>query len=245
MSDERDDELARQLTDLFFRSQGADSVFGIMRRVIADVRAHDATHGAIPILTIEPGGNGLYHAVSRELGLFISSEDIEELKSRIPEVLAAMPSACPASVDHTTEPRAAVTLPYRNWRGETAVRSFIPRRLWWGSDEWHPEPQWLLTALDVEKDVERDFALSGFEEAARASACPACGCSGDMVLVPREPTQAMIEAARYFWGPWIDEAKSQRCGYRDDSEETDARSRAVWGQMLAAHAPETAAEESK
>lgn len=37
-----------------------------------------------------------------------------------------------------------VTLTYRNWRGEVAERTIIPRRVWFGSTEWHPEPQWLL-----------------------------------------------------------------------------------------------------
>ena len=55
-----------------------------------------------------------------------------------------------------------VTLTYTNWRGETAERTIIPRRVWWGSTEWHPEPQWLLTAIDVEKQAERDFALRDF-----------------------------------------------------------------------------------
>lgn len=66
-----------------------------------------------------------------------------------------------------SEARPAVTLPYRNWRGETALRTFTPIRLWFGSDEWHPEPQWLLTAICAEKGAERDFALAGFEAAAR------------------------------------------------------------------------------
>ncbi len=49
---------------------------------------------------------------------------------------------------------------YSNWRGETAQRRIIPIRLWLGSTEWHPEPGWLLRALDVDKDAMRDFALS-------------------------------------------------------------------------------------
>lgn len=48
---------------------------------------------------------------------------------------------------------------YTNWRGECGVRHAIPRKVWFGSTEWHPEPQWLLTAFDVEKKAERDFAL--------------------------------------------------------------------------------------
>lgn len=55
-----------------------------------------------------------------------------------------------------------VTLTYTNWRGQTAERTIIPIRVWWGSTPWHPEPQWLLTAVDAEKGLERDFALKDF-----------------------------------------------------------------------------------
>lgn len=49
---------------------------------------------------------------------------------------------------------------YKNWRGETSERTIRPIKIWFGSTEWHPSKQWLLTALDVDKDVERDFALT-------------------------------------------------------------------------------------
>lgn len=54
---------------------------------------------------------------------------------------------------------------YTNWRGETSEREIRPLYLWYGSTEWHPEPQWLITARDCGKGVERDFALSGFTDA--------------------------------------------------------------------------------
>jgi hypothetical protein len=48
---------------------------------------------------------------------------------------------------------------YTNYRGETAVRAILPKSVWFGSTEWHPEPQWFLTAYDVDKGADRDFAL--------------------------------------------------------------------------------------
>jgi len=53
-----------------------------------------------------------------------------------------------------------LTFRYTNWRGETAVRTATPVRIWWGSTDWHPEPGWLMTAHDHGKDAERDFALA-------------------------------------------------------------------------------------
>jgi hypothetical protein len=67
--------------------------------------------------------------------------------------------ALPAVQPVTGDP---VTLAYTNWRGETAQRTIVPQRVWFGSTDWHPEPQWLLTALDAEKGAERDFALKDF-----------------------------------------------------------------------------------
>lgn len=59
-----------------------------------------------------------------------------------------------------------VTLTYTNWRGETSERTISPRRMWFGSTEWHPEPQWLLSAIDTEKGALRDFALKDFGQPA-------------------------------------------------------------------------------
>ncbi|MFW3388075.1 UNVERIFIED_CONTAM: hypothetical protein RF648_18975 [Kocuria sp. CPCC 205274] len=48
---------------------------------------------------------------------------------------------------------------YTNWKGETRERCIIPINMWYGETEFHKEPQWLLTALDTEKNQVRDFAL--------------------------------------------------------------------------------------
>ncbi|MEU1237895.1 hypothetical protein ABZ399_27340 [Micromonospora aurantiaca] len=53
----------------------------------------------------------------------------------------------------------AVYILYRNYRGETARRYILPMRVWFGLTEWHGEPQWLLDAVDLEKDAERSFAF--------------------------------------------------------------------------------------
>lgn len=55
--------------------------------------------------------------------------------------------------------RKAVGIVYTNYRGETARRKIIPQRLWFGATKWHPDEQWLLDAIDVEKKSQRSFAL--------------------------------------------------------------------------------------
>jgi predicted DNA-binding transcriptional regulator YafY len=52
-----------------------------------------------------------------------------------------------------------VTIRYTNHRGEYGERRILPIKIWFGTSPWHPEPQWLLKAIDIKKDDYRDFAL--------------------------------------------------------------------------------------
>ena len=52
-----------------------------------------------------------------------------------------------------------ISFGYTNWRGKTSIRTARVIRLTYSRTEWHPEPQWLLEAVDTEKDVIRLFAL--------------------------------------------------------------------------------------
>lgn len=56
-----------------------------------------------------------------------------------------------------------VKIVYTNWRGDTAERTIVPIKIWFGSTEWHKEEQWLLRALDTEKQAERDFAVKDIQ----------------------------------------------------------------------------------
>jgi predicted DNA-binding transcriptional regulator YafY len=53
----------------------------------------------------------------------------------------------------------AVIIRYTNYRGETADRKIVPKTIRFASTEWHPEPQWLLDAFDIEKQADRSFAM--------------------------------------------------------------------------------------
>lgn len=61
-------------------------------------------------------------------------------------------------VDDHPDPHRVV-IDYTNYRLERSKRTIVPILLWWGSTEWHPEPQHLLRAWDVEKRSKRDFAM--------------------------------------------------------------------------------------
>ena len=58
-----------------------------------------------------------------------------------------------------TDDAEVVQILYRNYRGETAMRTVRPSRIWFGTTDWHPEPQWLMEAVDLDKGAERSFAL--------------------------------------------------------------------------------------
>lgn len=58
----------------------------------------------------------------------------------------------------------AVRIDYTNYRGERGVRTIVPKRIEFGSNEFHTEPQWLLVAWDVDKCAERTFAMKDIHQ---------------------------------------------------------------------------------
>jgi predicted DNA-binding transcriptional regulator YafY len=58
----------------------------------------------------------------------------------------------------------AITVRYKNWHGQTALRSIIPIEVSWGSTEWHPHAQWLLKVWDIERGDYRQYALKDIIE---------------------------------------------------------------------------------
>lgn len=53
-----------------------------------------------------------------------------------------------------------VSFDYVNYRGERSRRRVRPIRMWFGSTAYHPHAQWLLEALDLDRQETRDFALA-------------------------------------------------------------------------------------
>lgn len=54
-----------------------------------------------------------------------------------------------------------VKIKYRNYKGIVSERYVVPLKFWFGANEWHPEPQWIMTAFDDTKQAFRDFAMTG------------------------------------------------------------------------------------
>jgi len=49
---------------------------------------------------------------------------------------------------------------YCNWEGRKAIRQARPISIRFGKSEWHPKPQWLLLAFDIDREAEREFAMA-------------------------------------------------------------------------------------
>lgn len=53
----------------------------------------------------------------------------------------------------------AVRIDYTNWKGERSIRLVEPIRIVFEENQYHKPAQWLLVAIDLNKGVERSFAL--------------------------------------------------------------------------------------
>lgn len=63
-----------------------------------------------------------------------------------------------------TEARKEVWIDYTNHRGERAWRHILPLSLAFENSQWHPESQWIMEAVDLDKNAIRDFALASIHE---------------------------------------------------------------------------------
>ena len=52
-----------------------------------------------------------------------------------------------------------ITFTYTNWKGKKAQRKALMKSLYWGSNEWHPQEQWLVRGFDLDKQAMRTYAL--------------------------------------------------------------------------------------
>lgn len=53
-----------------------------------------------------------------------------------------------------------IVMTYTNYRGERSERRVVPERIWFGSTDWHPGPQWLMDAFDLDREAMRSFAMT-------------------------------------------------------------------------------------
>lgn len=52
-----------------------------------------------------------------------------------------------------------VEIDYTNWRGERRKRKIKPMRIDYTSTKFHPQPQWLVYAIDLKSGTFKSFAM--------------------------------------------------------------------------------------
>ena len=62
------------------------------------------------------------------------------------------------------EDEKKIKILYTNWKNETRYRTIIQISIEFKSTEWHKETQWILNAIDVEKNAQRAFAIKDIKE---------------------------------------------------------------------------------
>ena len=62
------------------------------------------------------------------------------------------------------EENKKIIILYTNWKGETKYRNIIPISIEFKSTEWHKEQQWILNAIDIDKNAKRSFAIKDIKE---------------------------------------------------------------------------------
>jgi hypothetical protein len=99
---------------------------------------------------------GLYRVSWRWVKAPLHERDYPEIQKEIN----------PPSVHHGAlfifDTKVVHEMDYTNHKGVRSTRHLVPKVLCFGSNTWHPEPQWLLEAYDTDKHTVRTFALNGF-----------------------------------------------------------------------------------
>jgi hypothetical protein len=85
------------------------------------------------------------------------------------------------------EARMIVSVLYTNYRGETRERRIYPLGLQFTCNRWHPEPQWLLTAIDQEDHQQKTFALKDIHR---------WSGGGSVVWMHRQAAEEVLAALR-------------------------------------------------
>lgn len=57
-----------------------------------------------------------------------------------------------------------VIICYTNYKGITKEYHIIPKKITFDANNWYKTKQWLLTAEDVERKVDRTFAMKNIAE---------------------------------------------------------------------------------
>mgnify|MGYP000948503312 FL=1 len=69
-------------------------------------------------------------------------------------------------VVYVDETKQIIFFVYKNWQGKVGYRKAVPLPnvpLEFKSTEWHPEPQWIITMYDFDRQDRRGFAMKDIQ----------------------------------------------------------------------------------
>lgn len=112
---------------------------------------------------VDPEGHGLHYSGCDTALAAESAEAAARIRTRVVARCSELRSVFPPRLTDALTKGRSLRFNYTNYAGENRDRTVLPIRLRFGSNEWHTTPQWLLHAIDLEKNVERTFALSGIK----------------------------------------------------------------------------------
>jgi predicted DNA-binding transcriptional regulator YafY len=98
---------------------------------------------------------------------------LKEITSWSPKVKQQPASAHPAAAEVAPPPleqAKVVSFHYTNWEGRSEDRTVMPIQIYFGSNEYHKEPQWILLAMDAKRLVLRTFTLKDISPSNQAVA---------------------------------------------------------------------------
>lgn len=56
-------------------------------------------------------------------------------------------------------PGVTIEFDYVNWKGASSHRRVIINKVLYGNNRYHPQPQWLMEAQDIDRNEVREFAM--------------------------------------------------------------------------------------
>lgn len=93
--------------------------------------------------------------------LGLPADDIDGIKNELVSEVVIIGREQPVQEEANVTSGPAIRFVYENYAGKIGVRNAIPVRMTFGSNEWHPERQWMMEAFDLEHGAMRTFAAKG------------------------------------------------------------------------------------
>jgi hypothetical protein len=101
------------------------------------------------------GQTWTYYLLIHPNGMYIKTEERTDFNA----LILAWNEIKTRELNKPTLIGSTINCLYTNHRGETALRNIKVTEIYFGSTTWHPEEQYLMRGIDLDKNSERIFAM--------------------------------------------------------------------------------------